>query len=170
MFIIFWFFFRRFPASVLVVVVMVIGALHPFDSFFFLGMFAENIQQIDYLHVFVGCIFQRIGCPSVRFTTGVYKDIAGRNLHNIFRGRLIAVHVHAVVKQKGDFCIVRLIAQHRPHPIVCWEDGCDNVKRFGLCVLYAGIGSCSAAGEQSCQQYQCQAKRKYFFHVCPPVC
>ena len=166
MFIIFRFFFRRFSASVL----MVIGTLHPFDSFFFLSMFAENIQQIDYLHVFVGCIFQRIGRPSIRFTAGVHKDIAGRNLHNIFCGGLIAVHVHAVVKQKGDFCIVRLIAQHCPHPIVCRKDGCDNVKRFGLCVWCACIRGCSAAGEQSCQQYQCQAKRKYFFHVCPPVC
>ena len=111
------------------VVVVMLGFLHAFHNFFFLGFDAGehgNRFQIGVLRS-----FQHIVHPAVGFAADVNEQVAGRNLGDIRCGRLIVVQVNAVIQQERQFNIIRMCAQNLAHPVVL-RKGCADDAQFIL--------------------------------------
>ena len=59
------------------------------------------------------------------------------------------MQVNAIIQQHGDLGVLRLVAQDRPDPIVCGEDGRDDLQFAG----FSGILRLSAAGKDAGQHH-----------------
>ncbi len=111
-------------------IVVVLLFLHSFNGFFRFYGIAQSFQKIDDLHVFVGCTFQSVLNPFVRFAAYINKQVASRDFDNIVGSGLIAVQVNAVVQQHCQLIVVRFAAENFAYPVIFGKDGCNNFKRL----------------------------------------
>ena len=144
----------------LLLLVVMLLLLHTLYGFFCLCGIAQHVQKPDDLPVLVGRIFQSVLHPAVGLAADIEKEIAFGNFNNIINGWLIAVQINAAVQQRGYLSTVSLVTEDFPDPVVCGENGRDNVQLIGCCGSVLG----GTAGKHSCRNPKCQQQRKYFFH------
>ena len=70
------------------------------------------------------------------------------------------MQVNAVIQQHGDLGVLRLVAQDRPDPIVCGEDGRDDLQFAG----FSGILRLSAAGKDAVLSQEIQIQLRSHSH------
>ena len=145
---------------IVAVAVVVTVLLHTLNGLLHFYGVAQDLQQIDDLHIPVGGVFQSIFYPAIGLAAHIDKQVAIGDFDNIIGGGLIAVQVNAVIQQHGDLGVLRLVAQDRPDPIVCGEDGRDDLQFVG----FSGILLLSAAGKDAGQHHKRKQQRSYLFH------
>ena len=143
-----------------IVAVTVTVLLHTLNRLLRFHGITQHLQQVDDLHFPVGGVFQSIFHPAVGLAAHIDKQVAIGDFDNIIGGGLIAVQVNAVIQQHGDLGVLRLVTQDRPDPIVCGEDGRDDLQFTG----FSGILRLSAAGKDAGQHHKRKQQRSYLFH------
>ena len=143
-----------------IVAVTVTVLLHTLNGLLRFHGITQHLQQVDDLHIPVGGAFQSIFHPAIGLAAHIDKQVAIGDLDNIIGGGLIAVQVNAVIQQHGDLGVLRLVTQDRPDPIVCGEDGRDDLQFAG----FSGILRLSAAGKDAGQHHKRKQQRSYLFH------
>ena len=134
---------------IVAVTVVVTVLLHTLNRLLRFHGITQHLQQVDGLHFPVGGVFQSIFHPAVGLAAHIDEEVAVGDLDNIIGGGLIAVQVNAVIQQHGDLGVICLVAQDRPDPIVCGEDGRDDLQFAG----FSGILRLSAAGKDAGQHH-----------------
>ena len=101
--------------------------LHALDHFFFLRIVAECLKEINDLAVRILSFFQGILHPAVRLSAHINKEVALRDLCDIVGSRLIAVQINTVVEEQRELCVLCLVTENLPHPVILRENGRDNL-------------------------------------------
>ena len=158
----------------LTVVVVMLALLHTFNHLLLLDILAKRLKEINHLHIFIGRFLQRIFNPAVRLAADIDEEIAVCNFHDIFRSRLIAVKIHAVIQQHRQLRMLRIGAKNLLHPIILRIDRRNNTEfsaLLSLCRSFSRSGRCrtlctaSAARKRRHSQHRCRHNsRNIFLH------
>ena len=109
-------------------VVVMLFFLHAGHNLLFLDGASEHVHQINHDTVFVDGVPKRVIHPAVGFAADIDEQVAVGNRQNIFRRRLIAVEIHAVIKQKRQLRIRSAVTENRFYPVIFREDGCNDTE------------------------------------------
>ena len=108
-------------------VFMFLLGLHAFDFLLFLDGISQCVHQVDFHTVFIGFTLQGIFDPLIGFTAHVNKQITTGDFLEIFRSRLIAVHIYTIVQKHRKLRIFCTISQNFLRPVVSRKYSCNDL-------------------------------------------
>ena len=134
---------------IVAVTVVVTVLLHTLNGLLRFHGVAQDLQQIDDLHIPIGGVFQSIFHPAVGLAAHIDEEVAVGDLDDVIRCGLVAVQVNTVVQQHGQIGAPGLVAENFLDPVIFWENGSDNAQFIG----FSGILRLSAAGKDAGQHH-----------------
>ena len=107
---------------IVAVTVVVTVLLHTLNGLLRFHGVAQDLQQIDDLHIPIGSVFQSIFHPAVGLAAHIDEEVAVGDLDDVIRRGLVAVQVGSALYQQR-YLHALSIANDLAHPVVFRKNG-----------------------------------------------